>query len=203
MRAHQPIIEDADLGTRRLEAHAIGQPGKEPQRSAGAIGSTGVQIEGNPELRLRLPERGEAEGPGHHADDGVLLAIQADPLSDDCGIGAKATAPERVRDHGLMRIDTAVVRPVERSTECRPDAEHLEQPRADLQRGDALGPAACGEVGGPRLGRRDRDKRTRRPPQIEIVRRRYRIVPLVAVENHHQAIWIVVGKGLEQDRPDH
>src|SRR4029434_6086779 len=113
-----------------------------PQRAAGTIRSSRVQLERHPELGLRLPERREPERLWHHADDDVLLAVKLTWLPDDGGISAETTSPERVGDHDQMRVATAIVWAMQRATDHGANAENIEQPRADLERRNSLGPTA-------------------------------------------------------------
>src|SRR6185369_2213113 len=49
---------------------------------------------GCPDFRFGSPEWGEAEGFGHHADDGIRLTVKLDVASEDVRVGREATLPD-------------------------------------------------------------------------------------------------------------
>src|SRR5262245_15246472 len=110
MHVSEPVVQDCDLGSRRLERDTIGQSRKQSQRSAAAVGSSWTKVEGYPQLGLSLPERREVKRLRHHGDNRVLFAVQLNALADDGAVAAEAPCPQRVPDDDEMSIAAAIIR---------------------------------------------------------------------------------------------
>ncbi len=97
----------------------------------------------------------------HHAHDLMRLAAERHRLLEDAGIGAEPPLPERVADHDDARSIGHVLARLERSAECRANAEHVEVFVGHLLAEEGFRLAAAGEAGLPPLNRASGRQRAR------------------------------------------
>ena len=204
MRANETVVQHADLGARSIERDAVSQPRKEPQRSAAAIRPSWIQLERHPQLGLRLPERRES---------GSVSASRRRPCTarrsaERAFRSPRGSAPKR-RVHSEWPITTRCESPLPSSGPLQLAPSAGATPSTSNSRGltcsagmrsvrpsaDRFADQACAAA----IAENDRAH----PSQVEVIRRRDRVVHVVAMEDGDQPVRCVVRKRLEQDRPDH
>ena len=97
---------------RLLERHARLEPAehREEREIARRLVRV-VELQRLPDLRVgdeeRFRRQPQPEPFGHHADDGLIEAVEADPCADDVGIGAVAALPEPVAENDDLAVRPA------------------------------------------------------------------------------------------------
>ena len=139
-------VQGVDLGLRLLESCAWLEPTDVPVVVAVALG-VGFLLGRE---RKRSPERDVGchglEGPGHHADDPVGLAVEAQVLAHRSGIAAELAVPEGIAQHDLLLVPDLAFLLGERPSERRGDPEQGEERRRDVHDPDAGGHAVLAEA---------------------------------------------------------
>src|SRR5581483_1656162 len=108
-----------------------GDPAAQPAHHHEEMVAVGPLLFGSDVGQQRRPNLygpvGKPEPAGHHADDLVIFAIQADLLMDDIGRAAKIPLPETIADYRNPRRAIAVFLRVKSAAEHWTDSERGEQ----------------------------------------------------------------------------
>src|SRR5579864_3692535 len=132
-------LDHLEFGFRLAKAHSISQAGDDAVvdgRRADLV--VVAEFGGNPDLRF-LRVEGKLKGPGHHTDDGIRLAIDANDSPQNIAIRAEGVTPDGITQNDSFIVLLVPVVAGEVLADCGPDPKRPEKifangGRVDLHR---------------------------------------------------------------------
>ena len=201
MLALDARVERLELGVRRLQAHA----GLEPCDRLDEMRASRVLRKVPDEPLVDVDTRRKVESRIHHAQDRMKPAVELNGAANDVRIARVTCSPQAIADHDGGRIRDVQRVGSKAGAELRPNAQHLEEIRADfdgVHTDRILTLIRQVQVGPPPTGGVLED--LRQPAVVQKGNRRQRLVGQTArwlrVPDHHEAFGIRIREGPQDHR---